>query len=148
MVRQGVTVEPHPRLTFTVQGLDDWVADALDSVYNTSGTAIVNNKTDHGRHLGAEFDGYTWYELNKHFNLGGGGGYFGGGQFLTNVTTSHAYTYYYICAELQRQRKASSQTPFAQQPACPSTRPHSSLAIAKRFKTSGQPIPRLPLQFF
>ena len=95
-VRAGITVEPHRRLTFTVQGLDDWAADALDSIYNTSGSAIVTNKTDHGRHLGAEFDGYTWYELNKHFNLGGGGGYFGGGQFLTNVTTSHSYTYYYI----------------------------------------------------
>jgi Alginate export len=95
-VRAGVTVEPHRRLTLTVQGLDDWAADALDSIYNTSGSAIVTNKTDHGRHLGAEFDGYSWYELNRHFNLGGGGGYFGGGQFLTNVTTSHSYTYYYI----------------------------------------------------
>ena len=79
--------------------------DALDSIYNTSGSAIVTNKTDHGRHLGAEIDGYSWYELNKHFNLGGGIGYFGGGQFLTNVTTSHSYTHYYYCAELQRQRK-------------------------------------------
>jgi hypothetical protein len=95
-VRVGATVEPHPRLTFTVQGLDFWAADALDSIYNTSGSAIVTNKTDHGRHLGAEIDGYSWYELNKHFNLGGGIGYFGGGQFLTNVTTSHSYTYYYI----------------------------------------------------
>jgi hypothetical protein len=91
-VRAGATVEPHRRLTFTVQGLDDWAANALDSIYNTSGSAIVNNKTDHGRHVGAEFDGYSWYELNKHFNLGGGIGYFGGGQFLTNVTTSHSYT--------------------------------------------------------
>jgi hypothetical protein len=95
-VRAGVTVEPHRRLTFTVQGLDDWAADALDSIYNTSGSAIVTNKTDHGRHLGAEVDGYTWYELNRHFNLGGGYGYFGGGDFLTNVTTSHSYNYYYI----------------------------------------------------
>jgi hypothetical protein len=95
-VRAGVTVEPHRRLTFTVQGLDDWAADALDSIYNTSGSAIVTNKTDHGRHLGAEVDGYTWYELNRHFNLGGGYGYFGGGDFLTHVTTSHSYDYYYI----------------------------------------------------
>jgi hypothetical protein len=95
-VRAGITVEPHRRLTFTVQGLDDWAADALDSIYNTSGGAIVNNKTDHGRHVGAEIDGYSWYELNRHFNLGGGFGYFGGGQFLTNVTTSHSYTYYYF----------------------------------------------------
>jgi hypothetical protein len=95
-VRAGATIEPHRRLSFTVQGLDDWAADALDSIYNTSGGAIVTNKTDHGRHLGAEVDGYSWYELNKHFNLGGGIGYFGGGQFLTNVTTSHSYTTYYI----------------------------------------------------
>jgi hypothetical protein len=95
-VRAGATVEPHRRLTFTAQGLDFWAADALDSIYNTSGSAIVTNKTDHGRHLGAEVDGYSWYELNQHFNLGGGIGYFGGGQFLTNVTTSHSYTYYYF----------------------------------------------------
>ena len=95
-VRVGTTIEPHRRLTFTAQGLDDWAASALDSIYNTSGSSIVFNKTDHGRHLGAEIDGYSWYELNKHFNLGGGVGYFGGGQFLTNVTTSHSYTYYYF----------------------------------------------------
>jgi hypothetical protein len=95
-VRAGTTVEPHRRLTFTVQGLDFWAASALDSIYNTSGTSIVFNKTDHGRHVGAEIDGYSWYELNKHFNLGGGIGYFGGGQFLTNVSTSHSYTTYYF----------------------------------------------------
>jgi hypothetical protein len=95
-VRAGATVEPHRRLTFTVQGLDFWAADALDSIYNTSGSSIVFNKTDHGRHVGAEIDGYSWYELNKHFNLGGGIGSFGGGQFLTNVTTSHSYTTYYF----------------------------------------------------
>jgi hypothetical protein len=95
-VRAGATVEPHRRLTFTVQGLDFWAADALDSIYNSSGGAIVANKTDHGRHVGAEIDGYSWYELNQHFNLGGGVAYFGGGQFLTHVTTSHSYTYYYF----------------------------------------------------
>ena len=95
-VRAGATVEPHRRLTLTAQGLDFWAASAVDSLYNTSGGAIVTNKTNHGRHVGAEIDGYSWYELNRHFNLGGGVGYFGGGQFLTNVTTSHSYTTYYI----------------------------------------------------
>jgi hypothetical protein len=95
-VRAGTTIEPHRRLTFTVQGLDFWAASALDSIYNTSGSSIVYNKTDHGRHVGAELDGYSWYELNRHFNVGGGVSYFGGGQFLTNVTTNHSYTYYYV----------------------------------------------------
>jgi len=95
-VRAGATMEPHRRFTLTAQGLDFWTADALDSIYNTSGGAIGNNKTDHGRHVGAEIDGYSWYELNKHFNVGGGVGYFGGGQFLTHVATSHSYTTYYV----------------------------------------------------
>lgn len=95
-VRAGTTIEPHRRLTVTAQGLDFWAASKLDSVYNTSGSSIVYNKTANGRHVGAEIDGYTWYELNKHFNLGGGVGYFGGGQFLTNATTSHSYQTYYI----------------------------------------------------
>ncbi|HEY1901187.1 MAG TPA: alginate export family protein [Terracidiphilus sp.] len=95
-VRAGTTVEPHRRLTFTVQGLDFWAASALDSIYNTSGSSIVYNKTAHGRHVGAEIDSYSWYELNRHFNVGGGVAYFGGGQFLSNVTTSHSYPYYYF----------------------------------------------------
>ena len=95
-VRAGATVEPHRRLTLTAQGLDFWAASKLDSVYNTSGSSIVYNKTAHGRHVGAEIDGYSWYELNRHFNLGGGVGYFGGGRFLTNVATSHSYTTYYF----------------------------------------------------
>ena len=95
-VRAGATIEPHRRLTFTVQGLDFWAADALDSIYNTSGSSFGYNKTAHGTHVGAEVDGYSWYEVNRHFNLGGGVSYFGGGQFLTNVLTSHSYTYYYI----------------------------------------------------
>jgi len=95
-VRAGATVEPHRRLTFTVQGLDFWAASALDSIYNSSGASFGYNKTAHGTHVGAEVDGYSWYELNRHFNLGGGVGYFGGGQFLTNVTTSHSYTTYYF----------------------------------------------------
>ncbi len=96
VVRAGITIEPHRRLTFTAQGLDFWAPSALDSIYNTSGSSIVFNKVAHGNHVGAEVDGYSWYELNKHFNLGGGIGYFGGGQFLTNVTTSHSYTTYYV----------------------------------------------------
>jgi len=94
--RAGATIEPHRRLTFTVQGLDFWAASAADSIYNSSGGSIAFNRTPHGRHVGAELDAYSWYELNQHFNLGGGISYFGGGQFLTNVTTSHSYTYYYF----------------------------------------------------
>jgi hypothetical protein len=94
--RAGATFEPHRRLTLTAQGLDFWAPSELDAIYNTSGGAIVHNTTAHGHHVGAEVDGYSWYELNRHFNLGGGYGHFGGGDFLSNVTTSHTYNYFYF----------------------------------------------------
>jgi hypothetical protein len=94
--RAGATLEPRRRLSVTAQGLDFWADSALDSIYNTSGGAIVTNKVNNGRHLGAEGDVYTWYELNRHFNIGGGYGFFGGGEFLSHITTSHNYSYSYI----------------------------------------------------
>jgi hypothetical protein len=95
-VRFGATFEPHRRLSVSAQGLDFWAVSALDSVYNTSGSAIVTNKVNYGKHIGAEGDVYTWYELNQHFNLGGGYGYFGGGEFLSHITNAHSYNYSYI----------------------------------------------------
>jgi|HubBroStandDraft_1064217.scaffolds.fasta_scaffold15391_2 hypothetical protein len=94
-VRAGATIEPHRRLTVTAQGLDFWAASALDSIYNTSGSSITFNKTANGRHVGAEVDGYSWYELNRHFNLGGGYAHFVGGQFLDSAT-AHQYNYFYF----------------------------------------------------
>jgi Alginate export len=94
--RAGGTFQPHHRWSVTAQGLDFWAVSALDAVYNTSGGSIVANKTDHGLHIGEEADVYTWYELNRHFNLGGGYGWFGGGDFLSHVTNSHDYSYSYI----------------------------------------------------
>ena len=100
-VRLGATIEPHRRLTLTAQGLDFWAPSQLDSIYNTSGGSIVFNKTAHGNHVGAEVDGYSWYELNKHLNVGGGVGYFGGGDFLSKVTTYHSYPYYYFAVNFK-----------------------------------------------
>jgi hypothetical protein len=107
--RAGGTFEPHRRLSVTVQGLDFWADSALDSVYNTSGGAIVTNKTSNGRHIGAEGDAYTWYELNRHFNIGGGYGYFGGGDFLSHITTSHSYSYSYIALNFKDNGKSGEK---------------------------------------
>lgn len=95
-VRAGGTAEVRRRWTVSAQGLDFWTASALDAVYNTSGGAIAANKTDHGRHLGEEADVYSWYELNRHFNLGVGYGWFGGGSFLSHIVDSHSYSTSYI----------------------------------------------------
>ena len=95
-VRAGISTEPRRRWSVSAQALDFWAASPLDSVYNTSGGAIATNKVNHGKHIGEEADVYSWYELNRHFNIGAGYGWFGGGSFLGGITTSHTYSSSYI----------------------------------------------------
>jgi hypothetical protein len=95
-VRAGATIEPHHRWTLSAQGLDFRAASALDAIYNTSGSAIGANAVARGKHVGEEVDIYSWYELNRHFNIGAGYGWFGGGSFLSHISTSHSYSSSYI----------------------------------------------------
>jgi hypothetical protein len=95
--RAGLTIEPHHRWTVTAQYLDFWLASSTDALYNTSGGSIVrdpNGKS--GRHVGEEVDVYTWYELNRHVNIGLGVAHFMGGRFLSSTTTGPSYNYPYF----------------------------------------------------
>ena len=95
--RVGLTVEPRHRWTFTGQYLDLWLASATDALYNTSGGVIVRDTTGRsGRHIGQEYDAYTWYELNRHVNIGTGVGHLQGGEFLQRMTKAPNYTYPYF----------------------------------------------------
>ena len=92
-VRAGATVEPHHRWTATAQYLNFWLADATDALYNSSGGSIVRDATGRsGRHIGEEFDVYTWYELNRHVNVGFGIGHLAPGTFLAKNTRGPSYT--------------------------------------------------------
>jgi hypothetical protein len=97
-LRAGATVMPHRRWTVTGQYLHFWAASTADAVYNISGGAIVHGAVPAGvgSGLGQEFDAYSWYELNSHFNLGGGYGRFDAGPFLSRLTTGHVYSYPYF----------------------------------------------------
>ena len=95
--RAGITAEPHRRWTVTAQYLDFWLASATDSLYNTSGGSIVRDTTGRsGTHIGEEFDVYTWFELNRHVNLGAGVGHLMPGTFLANTTKGPTYNYPYF----------------------------------------------------
>jgi hypothetical protein len=95
--RGGFTIEPRRRWTVTAQYLDFWLASATDSLYNTSGGSIVRDVTGKsGTHIGREFDVYTWYELNRHVNVGVGVGHILPGRFLEATTTGPVYTYPYF----------------------------------------------------
>lgn len=95
-VRGGGTVTPHRRWTVTAQYLDFWLACANDAVYNSSGAMIGSDLGKGGTHIGKEADVYSWYELNRHLNIGAGYGWFGAGQFLSDITTGHRYSSSYI----------------------------------------------------
>jgi hypothetical protein len=96
-IRSGITVEPHRRWTVTAQWLDFWLASATDSLYNTSGGSIVRDAagTD-GTHIGQEVDAYTWYEINRHVNVGFGIGHIMAGQFLHLTEKGPDFTYPYF----------------------------------------------------
>ncbi len=96
-VRAGVTIEPHRRWTVTGQWLDFWLASATDSLYNTSGGSIVRNANGTaGNHIGQEVDAYTWYEINRHVNVGFGYAHIFPGEFLTTMEKGPSFTYPYF----------------------------------------------------
>jgi hypothetical protein len=95
--RAGITIEPRRRWSVTAQWLDFWLAQSKDSLYNSSGSSIVRDTagTD-GTHVGQEGDIYTWYELNRHVNVGVGVGHIWGGEFLQKATKDPNYNYPYF----------------------------------------------------
>lgn len=95
-VRGGGTIIPHHRWTVTAQYLDFRLAQAKDVAYNSSGSSLGRCGGNCGRHLGGEGDIYTWYELDRHFNIGAGYGSFGAGDYISHLNGAHRTSSLYI----------------------------------------------------
>jgi hypothetical protein len=96
-IRGGITVEPHNRWTVTAQWLDFWLASSSDALYNTSGGVIVRNALGTaGNHIGNEADAYTWYEINRHVNVGFGFAHIFPGEFLEKMEKGPNFSYPYF----------------------------------------------------
>ena len=99
--RGGGTVFPHRRWSVTGQYLDLWLASAKDGAYNSSGGLIGRDPTGQsGRHLGEEFDLYTWYEINRQVHIGSGIGHLLPGTFPATTGKGTPYTYSYFVIEM------------------------------------------------
>jgi hypothetical protein len=109
--RTGATIVPHRRLTLTAQYLDFRVATANDAVYNTSGGSIAfsTSPAQSSTRLGVEVDVYSWYELNRHLNIGGGYGRFDAGPFLSPLTTGHTYSYPYFAINFKDHGRSNGE---------------------------------------
>src|SRR5579883_2367099 len=98
--RGGATFFPHRRWSVTGQYVNLWLASARDGVYNSSGGLIVADTSGRsGRHIGEEFDVYTWYEVNRQVHVGAGLGHLASGEFLGKVARG-AYSYPYFSIEM------------------------------------------------
>lgn len=99
--RAGATVKPYRRWSVTGQYLNFWLASATDAAYNSSGGVILRDPTGRsGRHLGEEFDAYTWYEINREVHIGAGIGKIFPGEFIAKAGKGAAYTYPYFVIEM------------------------------------------------
>jgi hypothetical protein len=108
--RYGGTAMPHRRLTLTSQYLDFWVDSHFDAVYNSSGSVISSTHGKAGSHLGEEVDAYSWYELNRHVNIGIGSGWFGAGGFVADIATGHSYSSAYIAINFKDLGKSQEES--------------------------------------
>jgi hypothetical protein len=99
--RTGATIVPHRRWSVTAQYLDFWLASARDAAYNSSGGVILRDSTGNsGKHLGEEFDVYTWYEVNRQVHIGTGIGHILPGEFIAKAGKGASYTYPYFVVEM------------------------------------------------
>jgi Alginate export len=99
--RSGATIIPHRRWSLTAQYVDFWLATASDAAYNSSGGVILRDTTGKsGRHLGEEFDFYTWYEINRQVHIGTGVGHMLPGEFMARAGKGASYTYPYFVIEM------------------------------------------------
>jgi len=91
-IRGGAMMVPRHRWAVTAQWLDVWLAAARDAAYNSSGGAIARNSSGlDGKHIGEETETYTWYELNRHLNIGAGLGDFEAARFISTTTNAQFY---------------------------------------------------------
>ena len=52
------------------------------------------------------YDAYTWYELNRHVNVGVGLGHIFGGEFLQKTTKGPNYNYPYFAINFKDNGKS------------------------------------------
>ncbi|MDP9170801.1 MAG: alginate export family protein [Acidobacteriota bacterium] len=108
--RAGLTVEPRRRWTVTAQYLDFWLASATDPLFNTSGGSIVRDTAGRaGKHIGEEFDVYTWLELNRHVNFGVGVAHLMPGAYLAANSKGPTYNYPYFAINFKDDGKSKRQ---------------------------------------
>jgi hypothetical protein len=92
-------VELKPSATWGVNGgyHSWWLASVTDALYSAGGAAVARSVAGTaGRHVGQEIDIQAAYNYSPQLQVGAGYAYLIPGEFLTNTTPGHAYSYPYL----------------------------------------------------
>ncbi len=95
--RAGVELKPSAKWGVNGGYHSWWLASVTDALYSASGAAVARSAAGTaGRHVGQEVDMEASYSYSPQLQIGGGYAYLIPGEFLTNTTPGHAYSYPYL----------------------------------------------------
>jgi hypothetical protein len=85
-----------PKLKVLADFREIYLATLQDGFYNGAGTRTVLNRAATSRHVGAETDLVTTYQVSKTMTVGAGLGHMFAGAYLRQSTKAGDYTYPYL----------------------------------------------------
>ena len=95
-VRTGLDCQPHRKLKLRVDYNTFSLASVQDSLYNSSGSAVVLNRAATSAHIGNEVNTVGLYQWSKVWKFGAGFGHLFAGQYLRQAKADFGYTYPYL----------------------------------------------------
>jgi len=95
--RAGVELKPSAKWGVNGGYHSWWLASVTDALYSAGGTVVVRSAAGTaGRHVGQEVDIQAAYNYSPQLQIGAGYAYLMPGEFLTNTTPGHAYSFPYL----------------------------------------------------
>jgi hypothetical protein len=94
--RVGFDCTPTKKLKVRVDFNDFALASTADSLYGSSGSAVVTNRKATSGHIGDEINAVALYQWTKIWKFGAGLGHLYAGSFLKQSNANFGYTYPYV----------------------------------------------------
>ncbi len=96
MPKVGFDMNLTPKLKAIVDFREIYLATLQDGFYSGSGTRLLLNRSATSRHVGAETDLVTTYQVSKTMTVGAGLGHMFAGAYLQQAGKGGDYTYPYL----------------------------------------------------
>ncbi|MDR3698777.1 MAG: alginate export family protein [Candidatus Sulfopaludibacter sp.] len=94
--RMGFDCAPSKQLKLRADFNQFYLATVQDSLYNSSGSAVVLNRGATSNRIGAEINGVALYQWSRIWKFGAGYGHLFAGNYLKQSKLGFGYTYPYL----------------------------------------------------